>query len=98
RPVTREQLCDLLWSGADSTTRNRLSVLLSTVRKLLDPRRQHSADHFMYSDRDVVRLDLAHVVVDAADFESRARYALDRAAADAPDALGLLEDAAERYS
>lgn len=98
RPVTREQLCDLLWSGADSTTRNRLSVLLSTVRKLLDPRRQHAADHFMYSDRDVVRLDLAHVVVDAADFESRARYALDRAAADAPDALGLLEDAAERYS
>ena len=41
RPVTRDSLCELIWPDDDpAKTGHRLSVLLATVRGVLDPARR----------------------------------------------------------
>lgn len=57
-PVRRDELTEILWPGATdrSRVRARLSVQLSTVRRVLD-----SAIH---ADRESVRLDLGRCAVD----------------------------------
>jgi len=64
RPVPRDELIDLLWPDDDGDRARlsaRLSVQLSTVRRLLDGG--------VIADRDSVRLDLTEVQLDLADFE-----------------------------
>jgi DNA-binding SARP family transcriptional activator len=66
RPVTRDHLCELLWPDADpAKTGHRLSVLLATVRGVLDPRRAWPPDHYVAADLRGLRLDLGHVDLDA---------------------------------
>jgi DNA-binding SARP family transcriptional activator len=66
RVVTRGLLCELLWPDDDpARTGHRLSVLLATVRGVLDPQRDWPPDRFVAADQQGVRLDLRHVEVDA---------------------------------
>ncbi len=68
RPVTRGALCEELWPGDDpARTGHRLSVLLATVRGVLDPGRVQPADQYVAADQTGVWLDLRHVSVDADD-------------------------------
>ena len=66
RPMTRDSLCELLWPDDDpAKTGHRLSVLLATVRGVLDPGKAWPPDHYVAGDSSGLRLDLAHVTVDA---------------------------------
>ncbi|GAA4352217.1 tetratricopeptide repeat protein [Angustibacter luteus] len=85
RPVSRASLCELLWPDDDpAKTAHRLSVLLATVRGVLDPGRDWPAEHYVGADPQGIRLDLAHVALDA-----------DALVHDA-DAAAALMDAGER--
>jgi DNA-binding SARP family transcriptional activator/tetratricopeptide (TPR) repeat protein len=65
RPVTRDWLCETLWPDDDQTkTGHRLSVLLATVRGVLDPDRRWPNDRFVATDASGVWLDLESVTVD----------------------------------
>ena len=65
RPVTRDWLCETLWPDDDpSKTGHRLSVLLATVRGVLDPDRRWPNDRFVATDASGVWLDLDSVPVD----------------------------------
>lgn len=69
RPVTRAELCELLWPDDDpQRTGHRLSVLLSAVRTVLDPDRTVPPDHYLKSDRVGVSLDVTNASVDATRF------------------------------
>jgi ATP/maltotriose-dependent transcriptional regulator MalT/DNA-binding SARP family transcriptional activator len=69
RPVPREAMWDVLWPDAgDRDLGARLSVLLSTVRGVLDPGRAFPADHFVRADRTSVSLALEHLEVDVEEF------------------------------
>jgi ATP/maltotriose-dependent transcriptional regulator MalT len=75
RPIHREQLLELLWPGEDpARTGNRLSVALSTVRTVLDPRHEHPADHYVRADGDAIGLH--NVAVDVARFLADANTGL----------------------
>ncbi len=77
RPITREALADHLWPDSDgSGMGNRLSVVLSTLRAVLDPDRRHPSDHYLRADREAVRLDTEHVEIDAVVFTQTAVGAL----------------------
>ena len=66
RVVTRARLCDLLWPDDDpARTGHRLSVLLATVRGVLDPAKAWPPDRYVTADHYGVRLDLGAVVLDA---------------------------------
>jgi DNA-binding SARP family transcriptional activator len=66
RVVTRERLCDLLWPDDDpARTGHRLSVLLATVRGVLDPSKAWPPDRYIVADQFGLRLDLGSVVIDA---------------------------------
>lgn len=75
RSITRESLADHLWPDSDGSG-NRLSVVLSTLRSVLDPAKAHASDHYLCADREVVRLDTDHVEIDAAVFAQTASSAL----------------------
>jgi DNA-binding SARP family transcriptional activator len=75
RPLTRDALADHLWPDSDGSG-NRLSVVLSTLRAVLDPAREHPSDHFLVADRESVRLDNDHVEIDALVFTQTATSAL----------------------
>lgn len=61
-PVTRDELCDLLWPDEPDheRLRPRLSVQLSTVRRILDGG--------VIADRSTIRLDIDHVHCDLVEF------------------------------
>jgi DNA-binding SARP family transcriptional activator len=61
-PVPRDELIELLWPDEDDASRlsARLSVLLSTVRRLLGAA--------VVADRDSIRLDLDAVSLDLAEY------------------------------
>ena len=51
RAVTRDRLCDLLWPDDDpARTGHRLSVLLATVRTVLDPAKAWPPDRYIVAD------------------------------------------------
>src|SRR5260370_15361186 len=65
RPAPREQLMEALWPEEDpARSTKRLSVLLTTVRAILDPGRRHDPDYYVVGDNYAVALNLAHVTVD----------------------------------
>ena len=73
-PVGREELMDLLWPDEDPTVlANRLSVALSTIRRALDPERDHGAGAFVSTGADVVVLDVGAVDVDVEELLDGAR-------------------------
>jgi DNA-binding SARP family transcriptional activator len=95
-PVARKQLVELLWSEADpAVAGNRLSMLLSTVRRVLRP--QGGAEP-LGSDGSEVWLDRAGVVVDVDQFLTLAAAALHAHRSNRHNATALLHAAAAVYA
>jgi len=97
-PVVREEVAALLWPDDPDRSARRLSVLLSTIRSVLDPPRAMPADHYVAADHDTVWLVREHVEVDVELFLREAadgRRAL--GAGDLEAAGRLLSRAAARY-
>ncbi|MDQ3150310.1 MAG: transcriptional regulator, partial [Actinomycetota bacterium] len=91
RPVPRERLIELLWPDSDpSQAGNRLSVLLSTVRDVLQPRGRRSDDGPLVTDDTSVWLDLARVRIDVEEFLAEATAALGADRDHHPDATAQL--------
>jgi DNA-binding SARP family transcriptional activator len=69
RPVMREAAAEALWPNEDpGPLSNRLSVALSTLRKVLDPEREHAPDHFIAADQQALALRADQVMLDVASF------------------------------
>ena len=90
-PITREAAAEAMWPGEHpEPLGNRLSVALSTIRRVLDPARRHPPDHYLVADTRTIALRLDHVDVDLTEFLQVADEAIDlmtkgeRAAAAAP--------------
>ena len=83
RALTRDATLDLLWPDAegeyDEARRSRLSVTLSTLRKVLDPDKCFAADHYLVADRSALSLRAEHVEVDVTDLLRTVRRAQDAA-------------------
>lgn len=78
RPIPREALMEALWpEQSPAPLGNRLSVLLSTVRAVLDPEKRFDPEHFVAADRGAVWLEVDHLELDVRRFVGAARDALD---------------------
>lgn len=97
RPVSREALCEMLWPD-QADTGPRLSVVLSTVRSVLDPDKRQPSDHYVVADRQSVRLNPETVVVDAVTFTEAATEALRAMRAGDPNTVEALELAVAAYT
>ncbi|MGB9278591.1 MAG: AAA family ATPase [Pseudonocardiaceae bacterium] len=97
RSTPRDQLMELLWPEVGPTVAsNRLSVLLSAVREVLQP---HSADDGpLVTTSGAVSLNLAAVRVDVEDFLAQATDALDADRANEPDATARLAAAVTAHT
>ncbi len=98
RPITREALAEHLWPDSAGGGGNRLSVVLSTLRGVLDPGKQQPSDHYLRADRESVRLDSEHVEIDAAVFTQTAASALRAIRSGDRAAVDELERAAAMYT
>ena len=98
RPLTRETLIDRLWPDDDvAKASNRLSVALSTIRRILDPGGAGPNDHIV-ADRDSVRLNRETMAIDVEEFLEDARDGRRLLASGNRDrGLALLRAAEERY-
>jgi ATP/maltotriose-dependent transcriptional regulator MalT/DNA-binding SARP family transcriptional activator len=97
RPTPRDQLMELLWPEVGpALASNRLSVLLSTLRDVLQP--QPAGEGPLVSTGGVVWLNRAQVSVDVEDFLTQATAALDAHRAKAPDATARLTAAVAAYT
>jgi DNA-binding SARP family transcriptional activator len=97
RPTPRDQLMDLLWPEVSpAVASNRLSVLLSTVRDVLQP--YPVGDGSLVSTGGVVWLNRAKVSVDVDEFLTQAAAALDAHRAEAPDATARLTAAVTAHT
>lgn len=97
RATPRDQLMELLWPEVEpAVASNRLSVLLSTVRDVLQPA-PASEDALITTD-GAVSLNPAQVRVDVEEFLARANAALAADRARVPDASTLLEAALAAYT
>ena len=91
RPVPRELLMEALWPGqSPGPLANRLSVLLSTVRSVLDPGKRFEPDYFVAADRSALWLQAERLTVDVDAFLTAARSALELRRTDAHDAFERL--------
>jgi cellulose synthase operon protein C len=97
RGISRDALCELLWPGQVDTG-SRLSVVLSTLRSVLDPDREHPSDHYVVADRESVRLSSETVRIDASQFAAAAAEALRLARTRDPAAVEALELASAAYT
>jgi DNA-binding SARP family transcriptional activator len=76
-PVPRAALCELLWPEVDpGRSGNRLSVAVSTLRAVLDPRRERSPDRYVVSGEGAIWLRRDHVDIDIENFLAAAQVAL----------------------
>ncbi|MGH3616017.1 MAG: BTAD domain-containing putative transcriptional regulator [Pseudonocardia sp.] len=92
RPVPREQLIELLWPEVDpARAGNRLSVLLSMVRDVLQPQRPDAGP--LVTDGHAVWLDLRQVDVDVENFLGHAEGALEAHRRGVPGVIGRLVEA-----
>jgi DNA-binding SARP family transcriptional activator/tetratricopeptide (TPR) repeat protein len=72
-PLPREALMETLWPEEDpEALGNRLSVVLSTVRNVLDPDHTREGDFFVSADKDSVRLCRENMSVDVEAFLAHA--------------------------
>ncbi len=89
RPTPRDQLMELLWPRVGpALASNRLSVLLSTVRDVLQP--DPAGEGPLDTSGGAVSLNRAQVSVDVEDFLARAIAALDADRIRQPDATARL--------
>ncbi|MGH3625703.1 MAG: tetratricopeptide repeat protein, partial [Sciscionella sp.] len=98
RPVHREQLMELLWPEASpAKSSNRLSVLLTMVRGILQPDQPDQPDQTqggpLVADNAAVWLDLTRVSIDVETFLALAPRALHAHSHDDPDPIPSLEAA-----
>jgi ATP/maltotriose-dependent transcriptional regulator MalT/DNA-binding SARP family transcriptional activator len=100
RPVTRPSLMDLLWPGdSHDSLAKRLSVVLTTLRTVLDPNRRFPLDHFISSDKAGIRLQTSHVALDVESFLTEASRGLSLEREGRPtEARGVLTGAESNYS
>ncbi len=100
RPVTRSHVCELLWPDDDpAKTSHRLSVLLTTVRGVLDPEKGWPPEWYIASDQTGIWLDLKHAYVDADDLIRDAEHAATLIAEGADDqAEATLAEVDARYT
>ena len=77
---------------------NRLSVLLSTVRAVLDPNKRYDQDHFVGADKNAVWLDRAHLSIDVEEFLEAAEEALALHRAGEREAVSRLTAAEAAYT
>jgi ATP/maltotriose-dependent transcriptional regulator MalT/DNA-binding SARP family transcriptional activator len=76
-PAMRDYLMETLWPDQDpEPLGNRLSVLLSTVRAVLDPGKRFDPDHFVGADKNAVWLQSDNLTVDVDRFLAAASEAL----------------------
>jgi len=69
RPMPRESLIELLWPDEDpGPLANRLSVALTTVRTILDPKKRYPSERFVVAEKTTIALDLANVEIDVERF------------------------------
>ncbi|MGI5150275.1 BTAD domain-containing putative transcriptional regulator [Plantactinospora sp. CA-294935] len=86
RPLGRETLAAVLWPETPAEVAlRRLSVLVSTVRAVLDPGRRHPADRYLDTDPATVGINPDQVSVDAVRFHDAARSAIAADGASPPD-------------
>ncbi|HET9242732.1 MAG TPA: tetratricopeptide repeat protein, partial [Gaiella sp.] len=98
RPTPRDALMEALWPGqSPGPLGNRLSVLLSTVRGVLDPDRRFDQDHFVGADKNAIWLETENVVLDVEVFLAGARQALDRHRTGSADSVSHLAAAERAY-
>jgi len=77
RPITRDAALEALWPGEPAgPLANRLSVALSTVRRVLDPDRGQPPDRFITADTQSLALRTDHVAVDVVEFLQAAETAI----------------------
>jgi DNA-binding SARP family transcriptional activator/tetratricopeptide (TPR) repeat protein len=99
RPVPRDVLMEALWPAqSPAPLANRLSVLLSTVRAVLDPRKRFEPDRFVAADRSAVWLRAEHLRIDVDEFLTAARIALELRRTGAHDAYERLLAAEVAYT
>lgn len=92
RPTPRDQLMELLWPRVGpAVAGNRLSVLLSTVRDVLQP--QPIGEPPLDTTDGAVSLNRARISVDVDDFLAQATAALEADRAGEPDATARLRAA-----
>jgi DNA-binding SARP family transcriptional activator len=99
-PITRDAAAEAMWPGDDpALLGNRLSVALSTIRKVLDPGRHHAADHYVVADARSIALRLDHVDVDLIEFLTTADLAIElMTKGDNEGAAGPLRRARQMYA
>lgn len=77
RRITRDAVAEALWSNQDpGPLSNRLSVALSTLRKVLDPDRSRPPEHFILADSQSLALRLEFVSLDVDRFLDAAERAV----------------------
>ncbi|MFE3177899.1 BTAD domain-containing putative transcriptional regulator [Amycolatopsis sp. NPDC059090] len=97
KPAPRDQLMELLWPGVDpAKSTNRLSVLLSTVRQVLQQAK--GGPRPLVTDGTSVWLDASLVSIDVAEFRGYAARALETHRRGSPGAVDLLHKAASLYT
>jgi DNA-binding SARP family transcriptional activator len=99
-PLTRDAAAEALWpEEPPGPLANRLSVALSTLRRVLDPERRYPPDHFIAGDGQSLALEVDHVAVDVIAFLEAAEAGV-RLASGGDDAAAedALRDAARRYA
>ena len=99
RPTPRDFLMEALWpEQSPERLGNRLSVLLSTVRTVLDPEKRFDADHFIAADRSSVWIQSENLAVDVERFLLAAAEALAALRQASPEAPAKLAAAEAAYS
>jgi DNA-binding SARP family transcriptional activator len=98
RPTPRDVLMEALWpEQSPGPLGNRLSVLLSTVRGVLDPDRRFEQEHFIGADKRAVWLQTENLALDVEDFLSGALDALALFRSGRPEAQARLAAAEATY-
>ncbi|MFZ0626990.1 MAG: BTAD domain-containing putative transcriptional regulator, partial [Acidimicrobiia bacterium] len=99
RPINREVLMDRIWPDDDpAKASNRLSVALTTIRKVFDPAKTHDASYYLRTDRDTVVLATDRIDIDVEAFlaeAARGRALLSQGSRG--EGLTILKGAEERY-
>jgi ATP/maltotriose-dependent transcriptional regulator MalT/DNA-binding SARP family transcriptional activator len=99
RPTPRDYLMEALWpKQSPEPLGNRLSVLLSTIRGVLDPEKQHDPGHFVAANKRSLWLQTEHVEVDVEHFLDSASEALRLRRAGSTDAYTRLTSAEAAYT
>ncbi|MGV3758568.1 MAG: AAA family ATPase [Actinomycetota bacterium] len=97
-PTPKEQLMDGLWPGEDpDALGNRLSVAISTIRRVLDPDRQAPTARFVAVESGSVRLVLRNLDVDTERFIGEATRAISAFRSGHGDARPMIQAACARH-